>query len=243
MATSQADGGTRSGLLWECERILNELYDTHTHSLPQVLLMENVPEVIGANNVKHFNKWLDKLESLGYQNYFQILNAKHYGIPQNRKRCFMVSILGDYAYDFPLKQKKRHYLNEFIEDNVEEKYFLSDKDIERISNWKSFDNPIELAINVKESNKDMPCLTARGAGEEHSGMKLLAIPLETECEGGVMIKENNSQGYKVAHEGDGVNIASRMKHQRGNVQHGSIQTLKAQMEIGVVVNEHKKEDL
>lgn len=56
-------------------------------------------------------------------------------------------------------------------------------------------------------------------------------------EGGVMIKENNSQGYKVAQSGDGVNLASRMKHQRGNVQKGSIQTLKAQMEIGVVVDE------
>lgn len=165
MATSQADGGTRSGLLWECERILNELH-THTQAstLPQVLLMENVPEVIGANNVKHFNKWLDKLESLGYQNYFQILNAKHYGIPQNRKRCFMVSILGDYAYDFPLKQKKKHYLNEFIEDNVEEKYFLSDKDIERISNWKSFDNPIENAIDLREreSNALLNCSWCRG---------------------------------------------------------------------------------
>lgn len=60
-----------------------------------------------------------------------------------------------------------------------------------------------------------------------------------ERENGIMVKENNSLGYKVAHEGDGVNIASRMKHQRGNVQKGSIQTLKAQMEIGVVVNKHK----
>ena len=74
METSQADGGTRSGLLWEVERILNELSNTHTHTqastLPQILLMENVPEVIGSGNVQHFNKWLDKLESLGYTNYF-----------------------------------------------------------------------------------------------------------------------------------------------------------------------------
>lgn len=54
-----------------------------------------------------------------------------------------------------------------------------------------------------------------------------------------MIKENNSIGYKVAHSGDGVNLASRMKHQRGNVQDGSIQTLKAQMEIGVVIDEQE----
>ena len=85
MATSQADGGTRSGLLWEVERILDELNSiTHTQSstLPQILLMENVPEVIGKDNVKYFNKWLAKLESLGYSNYFQILNGKDYCIPQ-----------------------------------------------------------------------------------------------------------------------------------------------------------------
>ena len=54
-----------------------------------------------------------------------------------------------------------------------------------------------------------------------------------------MVKENNSKGYKVAKCGDGVNLANRMKHQRGNVQLGSIQTLKTEMEIGVVVNEQE----
>ena len=98
MATSQADGGTRSGLLWEVERILDEL-----ENKPQVLLMENVPEVIGTKNVEHFNKWLAKLESLGYSNFFQILNAKDYGIPQNRRRCFMVSILMNGLMTFQLK--------------------------------------------------------------------------------------------------------------------------------------------
>ena len=88
----------------------------------------------------------------------------------------------------------------------------------------------------------MPTLTARGAGEEHAGMKLLIFPNKDKAisEGGVMIKENNSQGYKIANIGDGVNLAGRMAKQRGNVQKGSIQTLKAQMEIGVVVDENKK---
>ena len=54
-----------------------------------------------------------------------------------------------------------------------------------------------------------------------------------------MIKENNQQGFKVAEQGDGVNLANRMKHQRGNVQKGSIQTLKTEMEIGVVVDEQE----
>lgn len=88
--------GTRSGLLWEVERLLDECEE-----LPQVLLMENVPEVIGKNNVKHFAKWLEKLESLGYKNKWQRLNAIDFEIPQNRDRCFMVSVLGDYFYNSP----------------------------------------------------------------------------------------------------------------------------------------------
>src|SRR5574344_95567 len=86
MGVSQKDGGTRSGLLWEVERILDEL-----ENKPQILLMENVPEVIGEKNIEDFHKWENKLEELGYKNYVEILNAKDYGIPQNRKRCFMVS--------------------------------------------------------------------------------------------------------------------------------------------------------
>ena len=121
MAISQAEGGTRSGLLWEVERILDELTER-----PQVLLMENVPEVIGAGNVSHFNKWLEKLETLGYTNHFKTLNAKDYGIPQNRRRVFMVSILGDYAYDFPIKIKLKYLLEHFLEKHADKKYRLTD---------------------------------------------------------------------------------------------------------------------
>lgn len=136
MAISQKDGGTRSGLLWEVERILDELNSNREreHStLPQILLMENVPEVIGKDNVKYFNQWLSKLESLGYSNYFQILNAKDYGIPQNRRRCFMISIYGSYAYDFPLKLNLKYKLKDFLETNVPKKYYLSDKMIQYIT--------------------------------------------------------------------------------------------------------------
>lgn len=115
--------GTRSGLLWEVERILDECEG----NLPDVLLMENVPQVIGKNNIKDFQEWRRKLESLGYSNYVELLNAKNYGIPQNRNRCFMVSILGNYHYSFPKKQKLKLKLKDMLEDNVDEKYYLSDQ--------------------------------------------------------------------------------------------------------------------
>lgn len=240
MATSQADGGTRSGLLWEVERILDEL-----ENKPQILLMENVPEVIGSGNVDHFNKWLAKLESLGYENYFQILNAKDFQIPQNRRRCFMVSLLGNYAYDFPLKHKARYCLKDFLEKDVPEKYFLNTKDIERISSWNAYEKPLENVLDVEHDNKEISTLTTHVV-KDSAGMKLVGFPSEDldkkSSGGGLPIMENTKQGYKLAKSGDGVNLASRMHHQRGNVQKGSIQTLKAQMEIGVVVDDKEESD-
>lgn len=113
--------GTRSGLLWEVERLLSEMTER-----PQVLLMENVPQVVNDD----FMQWIAFLEKLGYKNYWQLLNAKDYGIPQNRNRCFMVSILGDYYYSFPKPQKLEVRLKDFLDKKVDEKYYLSDKTVE-----------------------------------------------------------------------------------------------------------------
>lgn len=133
-AGMEKNSGTRSGLLWEVERILDEC--NLLNQLPQVLLMENVPDVIGSKNIKHFAKWIEKLESLGYHCYWKVLNAKDFGIPQNRERCFMISILGDYYYEFPEPIKLEHRLKDLLEDNVDEKYYLSDKAILGLKNSK-----------------------------------------------------------------------------------------------------------
>ena len=120
-----SDTSTRSGMLWEVERILSECKELN--SLPQILLMENVPQVHGEGNVEDFNKWQLRLEELGYKNYWEDLIATDYGIPQTRNRCFMVSILGDYSYSFPKPIKLELKLKDMLEDNVDEKYFISDK--------------------------------------------------------------------------------------------------------------------
>lgn len=112
--------GTRSGLLWEIERILDECDE-----LPQILLMENVPEVIGAKNSKHFSDWFMKLESLGYKSWYKVMNAKHYEMPQNRDRCFMVSALGDYYYDFPRERELNTTVNNYLDQQVNHKYYLT----------------------------------------------------------------------------------------------------------------------
>lgn len=128
LETSQKEGGTRSGLLWEVERILKELksLSLSENKMP-ILLMENVPDLVGVKFVDQFNRWRESLEKLGYTNYVEILNAKDYGIPQNRRRVFMISIQGDYAYDMPLPIERKHCLGDVLDQNVDEKYFLSEK--------------------------------------------------------------------------------------------------------------------
>ena len=116
--------GTRSGLLWEVERLLNECEE-----LPQVLLMENVPQVHGKKNIEHFNKWIEFLESKGYSNYWQDLNAKDFGIPQNRNRCFMISIGVGQKYSFPKPIELKLRLKDMLEDEVDKKYFIKQTEI------------------------------------------------------------------------------------------------------------------
>lgn len=140
---------TRSGMLWEVERILDECKVLNT--LPNILFMENVPEVIGKNNIKDFQKWIEKLESLGYSNYVECLNSKDYGVPQNRNRCFMISILGEYTYKFPQPFELKLRLKDLLESNVDEKYYLSDKMVKYITadNEKWTGNNGKALINKK----------------------------------------------------------------------------------------------
>ena len=119
--------GTRSGLLWEVERLLNEV-----ENLPQVLLMENVPQVHGKKNMEDFQRWIDFLESKGYSNYWQDLNAKNYGVAQNRNRCFMVSILGDYSFKFPEPIELKKVMKDYLEDEVEEKYYINNEKAQKL---------------------------------------------------------------------------------------------------------------
>lgn len=147
-----SDTSTRSGMLWEVERILTECHELGT--MPQILLMENVPQVHSQDNLEDFNKWKLRLEELGYNNYFQDLIATDYGIPQTRNRCFMVSILGDYSYTFPKPIPLKLKLKDMLEDNVDKKYYLSDKMMEYIT---SKDDKYKVNENKLVINRDIAC--------------------------------------------------------------------------------------
>lgn len=111
--------GTRSGLLWEVERLLNEVEE-----LPQILLMENVTQVHSERNMSDFDDWCSFLYKKGYSNYAKDLNAKDFGIPQSRDRTFMVSILGDYYYRFPETIPLKKQFKDMLEEDVDDKYYI-----------------------------------------------------------------------------------------------------------------------
>lgn len=213
-----ADTSTRSGMLWEVERILNELKTTN--SLPQILLMENVPQVHGSDNVEHFNKWQLALERLGYKSYFQDLIATDYGIPQTRNRCFMVSILGDYSYSFPKPIPLELKLKDLLEKEVDEKYYLSDKMIKFFihNEKKQKENGNGFKFNVSDGNVIAKTITTRAGSRMDDNFIM-------EKENKMLIKNATKKGYLEARDGDGIDISARMEHHRGTVQKDKIQTI------------------
>ena len=113
--------GTRSGLLYECEKVIE-------HCRPKYLLLENVKNLVGKKFKADFDKWLEYLEGLGYTNYWKVLNAKNYGVPQNRERVFVVSILGEYEpFEWPTPIPLDKCIADILEEQVDEKYYLSEE--------------------------------------------------------------------------------------------------------------------
>ena len=116
---------TRSGLLYQVERLLNIAKERG--ELPKYLMLENVKNLVGKKFKNQFDEWLKYLEELGYNNYWQVLNAKNYGIPQNRERVFVISIrkdVDDRGFTFPEKFDNGLRLKDLLEENVDEKYYL-----------------------------------------------------------------------------------------------------------------------
>ena len=166
---------TRSGLLWEVERILKELKDDE---LPQILLMENVPQVHSEQNIADFENWLNFLRSRGYYSFYQDLNAKDYGIPQNRERCFCVSILSDefIEFNFPKPIKLETVMKDYLEEEVDEKYYINNEKSEKLikqlvesgvlsdsdkTDRQTEKHTIDLCVKGSREIECSSCITAR----------------------------------------------------------------------------------
>jgi len=141
------DTGTRSGLLWEVERILNEC-----ENLPQTLVMENVPAIHNKNNIEEFEKWQKALNEMGYTNYISDLVGTDFGVPQKRKRTFMVSVLNDRDFNFPEVDIDLKPLEMFLDKYVDEEYYLSFETVERVLGWNSQQKPLKDIDKYKETS-------------------------------------------------------------------------------------------
>ena len=123
-------GQTRSGLLYECEKIIEA-------KKPRFLLLENVKNLVGKRFKPQFDEWLAYLEGLGYTNYWQVLNAKDYGIPQSRERVFVVSILGEHCpYEFPKPIPLTKTVSDLLEEDVDSKYLMSNIAVEKMKRYQ-----------------------------------------------------------------------------------------------------------
>ena len=132
----------RSGMLWEIERILYEL-DSDGKSLPKFLLMENVSNILSKRHIDDFNQWLKYLEEIGYHNKVYNLNALKFGVPQNRRRTFMISVLKNSVLN------EEFLGNYFVENNGE----LFEKNIEPLENYLRTDYRKKIYLNeALESN-------------------------------------------------------------------------------------------
>lgn len=133
-AAGKQDGGdkgsgTRSSLMWNSVEIIK-------HCKPKLVIWENVKNVLSPKHKHNFEQYINELDVIGYNSYYKVLNAKDYGIPQNRERIYVISIRKDIdngKFKFPEPRPLKNKLKDLLEDNVDNKYYLSDKMIRYIS--------------------------------------------------------------------------------------------------------------
>lgn len=228
--------GTRSSLMYETLRIVEKLK-------PKYVIWENVKNIISKKHKHNFDNYLEKMNELGYCNYWQILNAKDYGIPQNRERVFTISIRKDIKndYKFPDKKELKLKLKDFLEDNVDDKYYLNARainyvlDIDEKQKGTSWEGRVNNEILNGDIAHTLSVVSA--SGMQRAGISNFVIDNYNDVirveDLKLKIKNNTKKGYLEATDGDGVYINPSNK--RGTVQKQMIPTITTFQELGVVV--------
>jgi DNA (cytosine-5)-methyltransferase 1 len=227
-AGGDKDSGTRSSLMYETLRIVEKLK-------PKYVIWENVKNLLSKKHIHNFEAYQEAMRELGYTNYYQVLNAKDYGVPQNRERVFTVSIrndIWDKTYDsfgklfefpepFPLEKK----LKDILDDEVDEKYYLDENRIKAIKKWE--DRQIENGRGFRFEVKDGESV---GRAVTTSGDR----PAETNY---IKVTNATKRGYDIATDGDSINLQfPNSTTRRGRVGHGVSQTLQANSSMGTLQN-------
>ncbi len=234
MSGFEKNSGTHSSLLWEVQRLLSLSNEDGT--LPKYLLMENVKNLVSKKFKPLFDEWCKYLEGLGYKNFYKVLNAKDYGIPQNRERVFMVSIRDSNAlYHFPSEINLDTKLGDYLEHEVDEKYYLSTKLIDCFTDMKNRNGILRgLQFQPKLIFKDKIARTITTKSGTRPCDNFIAEPVIS-LDGKVIVPQATKDGYAIANVGDGI-YTNRCSFKRGVVQKEKIPTLKTSIgDIGVVV--------
>lgn len=256
------EGETRSGLYYEGYRILKE-------KRPSYSIIENVKNLTSKRFKQQFESILNDLSELGYTNYWKVLNAKNFGIPQNRERVFIVSVRNDIAQNnfcFPQEIPLLRKLKDLLEDNVDEKYYLSENAIGRLIKKnnrliRNLENPdvssciiagyykVDGRNNQYISDNNVQRITGIYDSENktHQAGSIynpigISPTLTTMSSGGnkqpfILVHEGTKKGYTEAREGDSINIAYPNNiSKRGRVGKNVSQTILTSPNIAVLEN-------
>ena len=150
--------GTRSSLMYETVRIVRKLN-------PKYVCWENVKNLLSKKHKHNFDNYIKILDEMGYNSYYKVLNAKDYGVPQNRERVFTVSIrkdLDDGTFEFPVSIPLKKRLKDILEKNVAEKYYLSPERLSKIKLWENrqIENGRGFRFETKTENDVARTVTA-----------------------------------------------------------------------------------
>lgn len=232
MLGGEKGSGTRSSLLWEVEKLIE-------FKKPKYLMLENVKMLVSKKFKHTFDDWLKVLDSLGYNTYWKVLNAKDFGVPQNRERVFAISIRKDVDYEtfeFPKPFKLEKRLKDVLEPKVNKKFYLKSELVNR--------------FKFVEGNSNSNVVTTSPVGDLNHfahrhmnavfGDKSISPTLST-MQGGntqpkVLIKANNSLGYNEAKDGDSISLDhpnSTKKHSR--VTKDVSRTLTTSQDVSVIL--------
>ena len=240
---------TRSGLFFEALRIIEA-------TKPKIAIAENVKNLTGKKFKEQFELVLKSLEEAGYSNYWKVLNAKDYGIPQNRERVFIISIRKDIdkGYEFPKPFPLQLRLKDMLDDEVDEKYYLSDEQILTAGYFGNAVNPnlkdiydrkkaiinkqVSYTISTKPDRRIGDCNYVTDDRNEMTTEEFLKKKFGEGQK--ILVREATKKGYAETVEGDSVNIGQpNSKTRRGRVGKQVSQTLTTSggNEMAVVIDE------
>lgn len=224
--------GTRSSLMYETIRIVEKLK-------PKYVVWENVKNLLSKKHRHNFDAYLIAMEKLGYINYYQVLNAKDYGIPQNRERVFTVSIREDVAkesylrsatsmaiFEFPEPIPLEKKLKDMLEKEVDEKYFIS----ENMMNYF-------MGVNQKPSKfpRKERFLANINRKDQDRANSITTAPGQRPTDNFIKVRTANKQGFDLATDGDSVDLQyPNSATRRGRVGHGVSKTIMTGDGMGVV---------